>query len=183
MPEITRENPNAFKTLADALSALEGVEGKAGVLENQQYEDGTYVAQVAYWQEVGVPSQNIPPRSFMRSTALEQDAEWRDTVSVVSKRVIEGKMTVYDAMDTIARKAAGDIRAKISSITAPPLSPITIGARKYRKMGRKVTGATIGEIAQKIRDGSLDLSGVSTKPLVDSSLLLTSITHTVETSA
>ena len=83
-------------------------------------------------------------------------------------------------MEILCLKAEGDVAAKIASITSPPLSPITLGARKYRQQGKTVTGATIGEIARKLKDGTLDISGVSDKPLVDSSLMINTLTSTVE---
>ena len=180
MADVKRDNPNAFKTLADALGALDGVQARVGWFEDAAYPDGTPVAYVAAIQELGSPKNSIPPRSFMRSTAMEKDGEWRDVAATVSKRVLEGKMTPHDAMDVLALKAEGDIAHKISTITQPPLSKITLGARKYRAMGKKVTGATIGEIAGKLADGTLDVSGVSDKPLVDSAIMVNSLTHVTE---
>ena len=179
MAEVTRENPNAFKTLADALGAMDGVTGKVGWFAGAAYPDGTPVAYVASIQEFGVPSQNIPSRSFMRSTALEKDGEWREIANTLSARVLAGKMTPAQAMEILTLQAEGDIAAKIASIQAPPLSPITLGARKYRSQGKKVTGATIGEIARKLKEGKLDVSGVSTKPLVDTAVLVNTISHVV----
>ncbi len=174
------ENPDAFNKLERILDDLDGVQAKVGWFEGSAYPDGTPVATVAHWQEVGVPSQNIPPRSFMRSTAMEKDAEWKGLSNTVSQRVLAGKMTAHEAIEAIALKAEGDIAHKIATIQDPPLSKITLGARKYRAMGKKVTGATIGEIARKLDDGTLDVSGVSDKPLVDSAVMVNSLTHVVE---
>lgn len=182
MAEITRDNPNAFKALADQLDALDGVEGKVGWFESATYPDGTPVAYVAAIQELGSPANNIPSRSFMRSTALEQDAKWRDVANTVSARVLQGKMTPAQAMEVLTLQAEGDIAHKIATIQAPPLSPITLGARKYRSMGKTVTGRTIGEIARKLTEGKLDISGISTKPLVDSAIMVNTLSHTVESS-
>lgn len=172
------ENP--FRALADSLAALESVTGKVGWFESARYPDGTPVAAVAYWQEVGVPSQNIPSRSFMRSTSIEQDVKWKEVSAKVSVRVLDGKMTAAQAMEVITLQAEGDIAAKIASIQSPPLSPITLGARKFRSKGKPVTGRTIGEIAALLKAGKLDTSGVSTKPLVDSALMVNTLSHTVE---
>lgn len=182
MAEITRDNPNAFKALADCLEGLDGVTGKVGWFESAVYPDGTPVAYAAAINEMGSPKNNIPARSFIRSTAIEKDAEWKETANIVSSRVLEGKMTPQAAMSVLCQKAEGDIAAKISSITAPPLSPITLGLRKYKELhpNAKITGATVGEVARQLRDGTLDTSGVSTKPLVDSSLMVTTLTNVVE---
>jgi hypothetical protein len=180
MVEVKRDNPNAFKTLAESLSALEGVTGKVGWFESAQYPDGTPVAYVAAIQEFGSPANKIPSRSFMRSTAAESDKKWKETAARVSARVLEKKMTAKDAMEALTLQAEGDVAAKIASIQAPPLSQITLGVRKYKQMGRKISGATIGEIAHKLDEGTLDVSGVSTKPLVDSAVMVNSLSHVVE---
>jgi len=180
MPEVKREGRQAFQALSDALGGLDGVQSKVGWFENSFYPDGTPVAYVMAIQEQGSPANSIPSRSFFRSTAIEKDAEWRDVANKVSKRVLEGKMTPLEAMEAIALKAEGDVAHKISTIEEPPLSKITLGVRKYKQMGKKVTGATIGEIARKLDEGTLDVSGVSTKPLVDSALAVNSLTHVTE---
>lgn len=180
MSDQVRDNPNAFKLLADQLQVMDGVTGKVGWFESAVYPDGTPVAYVAAINELGSPANNIPSRSFMRSTAMEQDQEWRKVAAIVSARVLEGKMSPQQAMEALCQQAEGDIRDKIDSITAPPLSKITLGARLYRKQGKKVTGATIGEIARKLQEGTLDVSGVSDKPLIDSTLMITALTSKVE---
>jgi hypothetical protein len=180
MPEVKVDNPNALKALADSLSALEGVTGKVGWFESAQYPDGTPVAYVAAIQEFGSPANSIPSRSFMRSTVMEQTSAWKDLAAKLSTRVLEKKMTAKDAMEALTIQAEGDVAKKIASISSPPLSQITLGVRKYKQMGRKITGSTIGEIARKLKEGTLDVSGVSQKPLVDSAVLVNTLTHTVE---
>jgi hypothetical protein len=180
MPDVKRENPDAFKLLGDKLAAMDGVTGKVGWFESAQYPDGTPVAYAAAINEMGSPRNSIPARSFFRSTAAEQDGKWKETANTVSSMILEGKITPQQGMEILCLKAEGDVAAKIASITSPPLSPITLGARKYRQQGKTVTGATIGEIARKLKDGTLDISGVSDKPLVDSSLMINTLTSTVE---
>ena len=69
----------------------------------------------------------------------------------------------------------------IATLTAPPLSKITLLARKYRLAGGKVTGATIGMFAAQLKKNpDIDVSGVSAKPLNDTGMLLAHLTHTVE---
>lgn len=180
MAEIKRDNPNAFKVLGDKLAAMDGITGRVGWFEGSAYPDGTPIAYVAAINELGSPRNSIPSRSFMRSTADEENEKWKETANIVSSKILLGEITPQQGMELLCLKAEGDVAKKIASITAPPLSPITLGARKYRQQGKKVTGATIGEIAQKLKDGTLNTSGVSDKPLVDSSLMINTLTHTVE---
>ncbi len=180
MPDVKRDNPNAFARLGDSLKAMDGLEGKVGWFAGSAYPDGTSVAYVAAIQELGSPARKIPPRSFMRSTALEKNKAWQNKASEISAAILAKKITPQQGMELLCLQAEGDIAETISKIQSPPLSEITLGARKYRQMGKKVTGATIGEIARKLKDGTLDISGVSTKPLVDSAVMVNSLTHTVE---
>jgi len=178
--ELKNDNPNAFAQLADTLKAMDGITGKVGWFENSSYPDGTPVAYIASIQELGSPSQNIPSRSFFRSTALEKNQQWHELAASISAKVLKKEITPEQGMEMLCLQAEGDVAGKIATITAPPLSPITLGARKYRQMGKKVTGRTIGEIARKLKEGTLDVSGVSTKPLVDSAVMVNTLTSVIE---
>ncbi len=180
MVEVRQSNPKAFETLNAHLEALQGVESRVGWFESAKYENGTQVAYIAAIQELG--SGPIPPRPFMRPTAIEQKEKWSNTAAVVARRVLAGKMTAMDAMDALGLQAEGDILKKIASITTPPLSPITLLARKRRMEGGTVTGKTIGRFARKVFENDVgDLSGVSTKPLNDTGHMIATLTHVTTT--
>lgn len=143
------------------LKSIENKVGKVGFFEGSIYDDGTPVAYVASIQEFGVPEKNIPSRSFMRTTVSEQSKTWSNIAQQGSRQVLNGKLQATDLMEMIAAKAAGDMRKKITQITTPALKQSTINNRLRRK-------------ADKSTVGSL------TKPLVDSGLMLQSLTHVVE---
>lgn len=180
MAEITQSNPNWANQINLQLAALEKVQGKVGWFESAKYEDGTPVAYVATIQEFGAPERSIPARPFMRPTQAEKSNEWRETAAALAKKMVVGVIEAADVMEMLTMKAESDVSKTIASIDSPPLSKITLGARKYRQDGKKVTGATIGEIARKIKEGTLDVSGVSTKPLNDTGYMISTLTHTVE---
>jgi hypothetical protein len=159
------------------VAGFKGLEVKVGWFAKSAYPDGRPVAAVAAGNELGIASRSIPPRPFMRPTANDKQNEWREKAAVLAARVLEGKMEPFVAFDTLGQIAQNDIYNTITQITTPPLSKITLGARKYRQEGKKVTGATIGEIARKLKDGTLDVSGVSDKPLEDSFRMLNTLTH------
>lgn len=169
-----------FVKLEQRIDSLNGAESKVGWFESARYPDGTPVAYVAAIQEYGSPQNSIPSRSFMRTTGIEKQTEWANIAGILAARVVAGKMSVFDAFETIGLQAEGDFAAKIASIVSPPLSKITLGARKFRQEGKKVTGRTIGEIARLLKEGKLDISGVSDKPLVDSALMVNTLTHVTE---
>lgn len=180
MADVKKENENAFADLGAQLAAMDGITGKVGWFPSAVYPDGMPVAEIAAIQEFGLPSRKIPSRSFMRSTALEKNKVWQNKAAEISKAILEKRITPEQGMDLLCLQAEGDIAETISKIQSPPLSEITLGVRKYKQQGKKVTGRTIGEIAQKLKDGTLDISGVSTKPLVDTAVMINTLTHTVE---
>ena len=180
MGDTKRANPQGLKILIKNLDALGKTSTRIGWFEDSAYPAGRPVAAVAAGNELGIPSRSIPPRPFMRPTISAKKNEWMEKAAKLAKRVINGKMTAFEAMDTIGAIIEGDVSQTIATLTSPPLSPITLGARKYREQGKIVTGATIGEIARKLKDGTLDISGVSTKPLVDSATMIDTLTHQTE---
>lgn len=180
MADKIRDNPKSFDVLNQRLTELDKFQSKAGWFASAVYPNGRSVAETAAGNEFGIPARSIPARPFMRPTAAENQKKWAEIALALSKRVLAGEMSAHDAMDALAQSAVGDIVKKIASITSPPLSQITLGARKYRKQGKVVTGATIGEIARKLKAGTLDVTGVSDKPLVDSSHMINTATHVTE---
>ncbi|CAB4132152.1 hypothetical protein UFOVP138_61 [uncultured Caudovirales phage] len=154
---------------------------KIGFFESARYPDGTPIAYIASIQEYGVESQSIPARPFFRPTIDENRAKWQQDFSKLVKRVSNGKMEEKQAYDAIGLLASGAVAKTIATLTAPPLSKITLLARKYRLAGGKVTGATIGMFAAQVKKNpDIDVSGVSVKPLNDTGMLLAHLTHTVE---
>lgn len=185
MTEIQSSTQNVFGALAARVKELDGLQTKVGWFESAQYEDGTPVAYVAAINELGSPRNSIPARPFMRPTAIEQDQAWKETAAKAGARVLDGKMSGFDAMELLGLQAQGDIAKKIASITAPPLSPITLLARAWRQQGKTVTGKTIGEFASMLKNQRYDvissiIAGVSTKPLNDTGHMIATLTHITE---
>lgn len=135
MAEVRRSNPNAFKNLEINLAQLGNSEAKVGWFENAKYPDGTPIAYIASIQEFGYPDGNIPPRLGMRFTAAAARKKWRAESEILSKRVLEGKMSGHDSMQAIALLAEGDFVEHISSNPPPPLKPATLASRHRRGRG------------------------------------------------
>lgn len=154
---VKRSGPGAA-ALLQAIAQLERKQAAVGFFAHSKYPDGTPVAYVATIQELGHPAGGIPPRPFMRTTADAQRDAWRDSLAKGAKAVLAGRLTPEQMLDIFAQGAAGDIRKTISQITAPPLSPRTIAARQAKRKS----------------------PGVSTKPLVDSGLLIQSVQGQVQ---
>ena len=177
---VRREkNEEIASRLNIALEQLAGHSLKAGWFASSKYaESGMPVAAVAAMQELG--TGKIPPRPFMRPTAVKQRNAWASIAAREAKMVLNGQKTAVDALNELGGVAVGDVQSTISKIQEPPLSPITIELRRLKKMGRKIPGKTVGEAAANVAAGKNKTAGVSIKPLIDSGYLFATITHVVE---
>jgi len=195
MANFKRQGPG-IKKLLEKVIEIDGLNTQVGWFPGTKYQDGTPVAYVAVIQEYGTvfthpggtkyiigedgkaafvknnyqgkiagitkPHQIvIPPRSFMRTTITEKKGDWAKLSKSGAKAVLNGKATPRQVMEGLGIAASGDIRKKITEINSPALASGTI-ANKKRKLakGKKV--------------------GALTKPLVETSLMLSSLTSTVE---
>ncbi len=159
--------------LKKRMKSLEEYSAQAGWFESARYDNGVPVAQVAIYNEYG--TSRIPPRPFMRPTVESQKQEWARATGKVVSQVLRGKMSAEQGMTLVAQKAAGDIRQTISRVDSPPLSPITLLLRQWRKEGKEITGRTVGEAARAVHRGER-AEGVSTQPLNDTGYMIATLT-------
>lgn len=141
-----------WRDVAKRIEQLGTLETRVGWFDNARYPDGTPVALVATTQEFGSAKKSIPPRSFMRPAINEGRAEWSAAAASGFKAVVDGRYTAQGVLDLIGEAAAGSVRQKISELNTPALKSSTLAAR--RKAGIN-----------------------STKPLVASTLMITSCTY------
>lgn len=170
-----------------AVAALGEKTGAVGWFESSKYEDGAPVAGVAAVQEYGSAKRGIPPRPFFRPTAEQQAGAWKATAAQVSKGILQGHLKPDALMEALSLKAEADVRVAITKLLTPQLSLLTLQARKHKKEqdGSKgpvqpFTAKTLGKLQRSRDEGPPDVSGVSTKPLVDSGYLLATLTSKVE---
>jgi len=145
-----RRDPSGGDRLTVALQGIDGLVGKTGYFETSKYPDGTSVAYVATIHEFGYPAGGIPARPTMRPTADQQRQGWAEIMRQGAKAALNGQMTGRDALERLTLKAAGDVSASIAALTTPALSPRTIARKGF------------------------------SKPLVDTGLMLRSVTGVVE---
>lgn len=157
--KVTR-NRQGSERLRVAVKGLDGTTGKVGFFETAKYPDGTPVAYVAVIQEFG--TAKIPARPTMRPTIAEQSSEWSRQFGQGAKAVARGDITATQIMDTMCAAAAGDVRKSIAALTSPPLAEATLARRRSRYADKK----TVGNLS---------------KPLVDTAVMVNSVTHAVET--
>jgi hypothetical protein len=155
--KVTRKPGAAGTALRAAVKTLDGVQGRVGWFPSAKYEDGTPVALAALVNEYGSAKRKIPPRSFMRSTQAEKKAEWKEITHRLSAAVFQGKLKAGALMEGLTQAAEGAIRQTISKITQPALAARTIAARRSRNAK----------------------GNASDKPLVDTGLMIASLTSQV----
>lgn len=139
--EMMKKHKNAYVTV--------GVHQDAG-----RYTEGSNppeVAQVALWNEFG--TENMPERSFFRSALSESESKinsWREEMIV---QILEGKMDIKKALESIGFRVQVLIQNKIKSNVPPKLASSTARG--------------------KTRDG------VAPVTLIDTGLMLRSVTYRV----
>lgn len=148
---VKRSNPNWEKEFDLKLKQLSGNQAQVGYFSDAVYPDGTKVAYVAAIQEFGYGK--IPPRLGWRFTTVAKKDDWRDTAKVLSKRVLDGKMTGRDAIELVGEKAKSDLLDHMTSNPAPPLKPLTLALRKMQQDGVKITGTLVGQTAARLNAG------------------------------
>lgn len=150
-----RGHPPKFdKAMAD----MQKQQVKMGFFEEAKYPDGESVAAVAAQNEFGNPAERVPARPFFRPTVENKKEHWGLQFAGAMIASFEGKIDFSDALDQIGGESSGDVSKTISMIYEPPLSPATIRARAERGSSGKA----------------------STKPLVDTGLMMQSVTYKVE---
>lgn len=173
--------PGISVQLKTACEELNKLTGKIGWFESAVYPDGTPVAYVATIQEFGSPEQGIPARPFMRSTAAEKEAEWKGLMAKGATAAMAGKISAKDAMEQLAGRAAGDVRRAISQLSSPALSNVTVELRRRRRSGETIIGKTVGDAAKAANSAFFKPASQSeAKPLVDTGILIASLTSVVE---
>lgn len=140
-----------LKNLGEKLSSGEV---SAGFMNGATYPDGTSVATVATANEYGNPGNNQPPRPFFRNAIAENKSKWQ---SSLVKGLSSGR-SVGNVLELVGAQIAGDITESIATLTEPELKESTLKARRTRK----------------VRPNN------STKPLVDTTVMITNVTYEVK---
>lgn len=163
-----------FDVIADKLRELDGYETRVGWPAGQKYENGAELSYVAAIQEFGKHA-----RPFIRPTIADKTNSWLSLMARGAKAIIEHGESVERVYGQVGEAAAGDIAETITKINSPPLSPITILLRYWRRQGRKISGKTVGEAASAVNSPGYQKPDVSEKPLVDTANMLHKLTHEV----
>lgn len=131
MPGSTKE----WEELGARVATLNKREVRVGIVGEKasakHAETELTNAEIATIHEFG--TERIPERSFIRSTLREKTAEYKALQERIIAAVLEGRMTIQQALGLIGEWGVSAIRTKITSgDIKPPLAPATL-ARKAAK--------------------------------------------------
>lgn len=161
--KVTRKD-SKIRDLRQAIKDLDSTVGRVGWFPSARHEKGQPVAGIAAVHEFGAPSQGIPPRSFFRPTAEEKRPDWANVAAQISRRVMRGQLPPSAVAEAVSLAAEGDARAAITRLTSPPLAEATVAARRRR-----------------LANGGAKAQASIAKPLVDTGIMLATLTSEVET--
>lgn len=133
---LKRTGPGAHMVLSRFAGEVRGLTVTVGIqgteaAEVRQDDEGTDVtmAQIAAWNEFGVPEHNVPARPFMRTAARRFRKKWTKAFRVRLKEALLGRMTAVNAGSIVGNVARADVQATIVRGPWVPNAPYTI-ARK-----------------------------------------------------
>lgn len=104
---------------------------KVGVLGSAGNHEHITMVELAAIHEFGSPKNNIPERSFIRSTLEEKHKEIAQMISQLAAQIVSGKLNSYRAHEILGAWAASAVKNKITQgpHIPPPLKPGTIKAK------------------------------------------------------
>lgn len=162
-----------------AQSVKSAVQVDVGFMSEATYADGKSVAMVAAIQEFGAPARGIPPRPFFRTMIAENSPRWPKAVGDL---LVANK---YDAKKTLGKMGVGmvgQLKQSIIAMNEPALSPITVmlrGMRTQKRYGNMPFGAKMSEAVARVAANKTNY-GASIKPLIDSGVMLRSVSSVVK---
>ncbi len=172
------------------LMKMKNATGKAGWFKGNNEANGTSTAYVAAIQEFGAHTGGggkngiyIPPRPFMRPTISENQSKWHDDFKKGVRAISRGGQSMGTVMEQITAQVVGQIKRTITSISTPPLSPVTLLLRSWKKGGRKIGRTQVGWAASIISKGIVPEGQYyesNNHPLLDTKHMYETVTNQVE---
>lgn len=116
-----------WKAIKKEMGLLDRVTVTVGIHADAGAEEGTLIAQYAAYNEYG--AENVPERSFLRSTFDDKLPGLNRLKAKLIKLVSGGKLRAKKAADLIGLQHASDVQDKIVDLRDPPNSPVTIAMK------------------------------------------------------
>lgn len=102
---------------------------RVGVPSEGAYPDGTPIETVGLVQEFGSEVNNIPARSYLRSTVSDNKKAYTDMLFKGLDSVVQGKTDVTTMLNYVGLQVEGDVKQKITDLDTPANKEATIKAK------------------------------------------------------
>ena len=144
-----------IEKLEGKITELKGLSVVVGVTaKSNARSDELTNADLAMIHEFGSPAHNIPERSFLRKPLINNTEAVANLAKIAIGKFIAGEISAVEALGAIGEEAKSISKEAIADGITPALKPATI--KRRAKLNRR-----------------------STKPLIDTGGLLSSITYEV----
>ena len=130
MASSTKDIDKGFKAFRAEMQRARNATVEIGIHQDAKNE-GLSIAEYGAYNEFG--TENIPERSFMRSTFDEKKSDINADMARRYDQVKTGKIGVHRALSLIGLKHAQEIQDKIGSNISPANSESTIARKKSTK--------------------------------------------------
>ena len=125
-------NDDGLKDLKKAMKSVRILVGlPKGTPTNEDYQ-GLTVIEVGAANEFGVPSKNIPARSFIREPLFKNEAKFRKVAQRIGVSILDGSNSFGDGVDEMGGWGQGIIKNSFSDNNWTPLKPATVKAKKSK---------------------------------------------------
>lgn len=122
----TTDRDLGLKRFIRQLQVAKVTEVVIGVQEGSK-ADGQTIAEYAAYNEFG--TENIPERSFMRSSFDENVSSIKNDMDRRYGQVMRGEISVRTALGLVGLRHQDQIKNKIDTNIPPPNSPVTIAIK------------------------------------------------------
>lgn len=174
--EVKIEKNSSAKILEYVIKRLESKVVKVGWIDYEKHntsyskEKSPYVAEIAYYNEMGNPSKNVPARPFLKPTIINKENEWKNKLFILSSNLLKNVISLDGVLDILGSTVVSDIQDTIRNLYSPALAESTILSRIRRN-------SKLSKIKGKINEKTL---GSITKPLMDTRQMYDTLTYKVE---
>lgn len=146
MKNHTIDKDLGFKKIIEATRQLKKKPYvKTGLMGTAKHQHSDMsVVEVGIIHEFGAPGQNIPERSFMRTTFDDKKESWWSKTKKLKQLILSGRMTVSKALDSLGMTLERDHKSKI--LTQDPRWP----ELKTKTIERKKSSKKLIDTAQMV---------------------------------
>jgi hypothetical protein len=131
------------------------------------------VTQVATYHEFGVPKNNLPERSFLRSTADRNRAKYRTLSKKLFLNVVGGDATTEGALSELGETARTDVVLAIRNFSSPPLAESTKKRKASGIQGKKKKASFLGGPGNPLVDTGAMMGATSYGVVVHDAMVAT----------